>query len=412
MAKILKVGQSNYTVQVQTGGNITLDTGLETGTVFITGDLTVKGNTTTLDTTNMTIEDNLIVLNKGELGAGVSEGTSGIEIDRGTLPDARFIFDEGLAIYNPIEPTVFSTSGTDYSVTVNTTVGLIPNSIIRFEGDMSDTGILENTDYYIKALLSDTKITLSLSESGATYTGVLNNVLTIPALFKIFAQPGVWTLRDSNDALTGLSLSSISGNTNTDFVFDMQDSGKVLTVANAATYITDVTKPGDIITKGWAEDYVIAVGGIAAVDRIFKGSPSDLYNSNTALTRVITDTTNIQFQVNTGSGLVTNAYVSASGLFVNNINLFNNTIQSTSNATLKLSTTLAGNYVEIERTLELDDQSAFESNFQSGKTRLYSRSNLVTLDQTPGRTGLFFTNTISTDELVSKNRALLFSILF
>ena len=412
MAKILKVGQSNYVVQVQTGGTITLDTGLETGTVFVTGDLTVKGNTTTLDTTNMTIEDNIIVLNKGELGAGISEGTSGLEISRGTLPNARFVFDESLQIYNPVEPIVFSTSSVDFSVTINSTTGLISKSLIRFQGTLTDTGLSEGTDYYIREILSNTKITLSLSNGGPLYNGILTKTLGVPAIFKIISQPGAWSLRDDDNMLTSLSVASLTGNSNADLVFDMRNTGKVLRVANAPTYTTDVSDPNDLVTKNWVDNYVIATGGTAVVDRIFRGSLGDPLNSNLALTRVIADNTTIQLQIDSGSGLTTGTYLSASGLFVNNINLFGNTIQSTSSGTLKLSTTLASNYVEVERTLELDDQPAFQANFEIGKTRLYSRSNLISLDQTPGRTGLFFTNTVSTDELVSKNRALLFSILF
>ena len=94
MSKILRVSESDYRVKVKDTGTITLDTGVEQGTVVITGDLLVKGNTTTVDTANLSIEDNVILLNKGESGAGVSEGTSGIEIDRGSLSNAQFLWDE------------------------------------------------------------------------------------------------------------------------------------------------------------------------------------------------------------------------------------------------------------------------------------------------------------------------------
>jgi hypothetical protein len=94
MSKILRVSESDYRVKVKDTGTITLDTGAEQGTVVITGDLLVKGNTTTVDTANLSIEDNLVLLNKGESGAGVSEGTSGIEIDRGSLPNAQLLWVE------------------------------------------------------------------------------------------------------------------------------------------------------------------------------------------------------------------------------------------------------------------------------------------------------------------------------
>ena len=94
MSKILRVSESDYRIKVKDTGTITLDTGAEQGTVVITGDLLVKGNTTTVDTANLNIEDNIILLNKGELGSGVSEGTAGLDIDRGSLPNAQFLWDE------------------------------------------------------------------------------------------------------------------------------------------------------------------------------------------------------------------------------------------------------------------------------------------------------------------------------
>jgi hypothetical protein len=62
--------------------------------VVITGDLTVNGTTTSIQTTDTEIKDNRITLNAGEAGAGVTLGTSGIEIDRGTSPSKSFVWDE------------------------------------------------------------------------------------------------------------------------------------------------------------------------------------------------------------------------------------------------------------------------------------------------------------------------------
>jgi hypothetical protein len=62
--------------------------------VVIAGDLVIQGSTTELETTNTSITDNIIVLNKGEAGAGVTAGSSGIEIDRGTQTSKTFVWDE------------------------------------------------------------------------------------------------------------------------------------------------------------------------------------------------------------------------------------------------------------------------------------------------------------------------------
>src|SRR6056297_513029 len=61
---------------------------------LITGDLTVLGTMTTLSTQDTVIEDNMIILNDGETGTGVTANTSGIEIDRGLATNVRLYFDE------------------------------------------------------------------------------------------------------------------------------------------------------------------------------------------------------------------------------------------------------------------------------------------------------------------------------
>lgn len=63
-------------------------------TVTINGDLQVLGNTTSVETTNTTINDNMIILNQGEEGAGVTRVFSGIQIDRGTLSNVQLRYNE------------------------------------------------------------------------------------------------------------------------------------------------------------------------------------------------------------------------------------------------------------------------------------------------------------------------------
>jgi len=76
------------------GSNITLDT----DSVIITGNLTVRGDATIIESNTKVITDNIITLNAGETGNGVSTlGTSsGIEIERGTAPggNVRLVWDE------------------------------------------------------------------------------------------------------------------------------------------------------------------------------------------------------------------------------------------------------------------------------------------------------------------------------
>jgi hypothetical protein len=78
-------------------GNVEATTGTSNfNDVVVAGNLTVQGTTTTIDTDNTTIKDNVIILNQGELGAGVTLGTSGIEIERGGLANVTLVWDDSV----------------------------------------------------------------------------------------------------------------------------------------------------------------------------------------------------------------------------------------------------------------------------------------------------------------------------
>ena len=103
MSKYLNVPNGNYKVAVQDGGTIYLDTGVRTGTVEISGNLLVKGVQTTVNTTQLDIADNIITLNSGETGAGITLNDAGFKIERGTLPDTFFKYDEDVAGFIAID---------------------------------------------------------------------------------------------------------------------------------------------------------------------------------------------------------------------------------------------------------------------------------------------------------------------
>lgn len=65
-----------------------------TSDVVITGNLTVTGTSAEVRSTDTAITDRVITLNDGESGAGVTGGTAGIEIDRGSSTNARLVYDE------------------------------------------------------------------------------------------------------------------------------------------------------------------------------------------------------------------------------------------------------------------------------------------------------------------------------
>jgi hypothetical protein len=82
MGQFLQVN-GDYNIKTAEGGQILLDTGPGVGNVRVTGNLVVVGDTLTVSAENLNVRDNIIVLNFGELGPGVTLDYSGIEIDRG-----------------------------------------------------------------------------------------------------------------------------------------------------------------------------------------------------------------------------------------------------------------------------------------------------------------------------------------
>ena len=81
----------DYNIKTGEGSTILLDTGPNVGEVRITGNLIVLGETLTVEATNLNVQDNIIILNYGETGQGVTLGYSGVQIDRGYNLDSSQI---------------------------------------------------------------------------------------------------------------------------------------------------------------------------------------------------------------------------------------------------------------------------------------------------------------------------------
>ena len=356
MSRILRVSEGDYKVQVQTGGNITLDTGTETGKVIVTGDLEVRGDTTTISTANLRIEDNVILLNKGEslTHAGISEGTGGIDIARGSRPVAKLVFDESVQWYDPI--TTSQVTGT---------------WVFRTGGARYDTD--------------------------GVPTGTIDPIKT-----------------------AGIRVASIANDGLSDLVFDLQNSTKVLLIGNSTNYEARVVLNNHIPNRKYVHDYVTATGGVADVDTIYK---EDVYGNEMA--RVRTNSV-------AGSGSVTVSIEETllctfanSGLtFQNNININNNTITNFSANNLKLTAQGSG-IVEVDAFMQLDDRSVITTPNPLAVPLPSNYSGPVLFSSTvrgSGKTGIYFvrerlsddgaTTEEVKDELVAKNRALLFSMIF
>lgn len=79
---------------ITVGELIVSDSGTGSGNVTIAGNLTVNGTTTTLNTNEVTIEDNIIQINSNQEGTPASTLVSGLEVNRGDEDNFLFVFVE------------------------------------------------------------------------------------------------------------------------------------------------------------------------------------------------------------------------------------------------------------------------------------------------------------------------------
>lgn len=95
-------------------------------TDLVLNNLTIKGNVTQEGSSFITkaetveVSDNILLLNRGEVGSGVTKGISGIQVDRGALADYQFIFDESddrfkVGVEGDLWPVVLRNNESDLS---------------------------------------------------------------------------------------------------------------------------------------------------------------------------------------------------------------------------------------------------------------------------------------------------------
>jgi len=322
MSKYVSVPNGNFTVKVQNNGSIRLDTGAGVGEVRVTGDLVVEGETVTVSSTNLEIEDNILLINRGETGAGVGETTAGIRIDRGTLDDAQILFDESLEYVNPNAPAVQSFGTFTFKDTAGNYLGIRAPSI--------QTG---GSELFLDTNSRPVTIVGSATAYGTAIIGVdeaLANVAYVDgAIDQTLTDLQIRKIADGNtqvevtDATDGVGLSRV------DF---MMDSSVI------ATYFPDRIELNDLRIVG-----------------------------------------------QTISGTVSNGDI---------------VLDAPGTGTVKINDVL-----QITETPGTDDPIVDPLAPTDG-IKLYSKS------EGTGNTGLFFVNTNNTnDELISKNRALLYGYL-
>lgn len=144
-----------------------------TSMVTITGNLTVLGAQTAIETVNTTLKDNIIVLNDGETGAGVSSGLAGIQIARGTSPNVFLRWNETVKAWQ------ITNDGAVYSNIAYTSGGGASASLLT-DPSPSISGNLNTWNY---AIYSNTQPVVYFNDNVAISTtstapnAITNNVV-------------------------------------------------------------------------------------------------------------------------------------------------------------------------------------------------------------------------------------------
>lgn len=328
----------NYRISAANGGTITLDVGgtSTNGTVVINGNLDVLGVQSVINSTNVTINDNILILNSGDhqyTGTGVTLGTSGIMVSRGhnDSPDygAFFLYDDTIT----------------YDYWGNTGIGAWTFGATDMGGPNANVG------------------------GYAKVGGIIGPV--------------------------GMSTFTFFGSYN---------PNAVLSVHGTTNYMDKVTDPDHIPNKA----YVDSLLGLTEFANVLKvgNSTVKLYDPAVSTSSVYYRTIpQLKISLGTETNLVltlqgTNAKFSGMTLAGNQIQL--NTGTTATSLVLQPG---GSKTVQIQSALQLQQTTAPAST--ASFTGLYSTSTVG-----GGGTGLFYVNTNNTDELVSRRRSIVYSIIF
>lgn len=321
MAQVIQTN-GDYTIKTGEGNQILFDTGPGIGEVKVTGNLVVEGDTLTVSAENLQVNDNVIVLNYGETGAGVSLRYAGIQIDRGTETPASIVYDENDDTFNIAKGS--------------------PEGVFNFsESALRTRYIRTNSD---------------------TDSGDLTLIGTGVGVVKVSGTLNYEQQITEDDDIPNKKYVDDSIRDNPTFQIIDDDSRVIITekdVAGSLDYLIDNT--------GYSSF------GESAVSILVDGVLNSQFYTNRAVIQQLEFIDN-EITNNDTDG---NIYLRTQG-------------------TGKLQTNYA---IELEKI---------------AVTPSYVADSVITFAQTPasGKTGLYFTNSQGTDELISKNRALLFGMIF
>ncbi len=263
----LDVANGRIGIGTDTPGNFKLDiTGNTriTGNQTITGDLIVQGNTTSLDSTNLEVEDNLLVLNS----SGSVGNDAGIMINRGAGNNAVIFWDEDSDLFKLATTTSDGSTITDLS-----TSSTLAKLQIGEPTSDSDAATKKYTDDTITASLA----------SGGSMIGT--NVAIGTPTDSSFGDGSLITLGNESsvtDALDSIN-ETMENIRNSTYVKSVTYTASPTSGSLGTTVALNISAVG-----GGANRYDINWGDGTAVETVTSTTPSHAYNDNSGQPYTIT----------------------------------------------------------------------------------------------------------------------------
>jgi len=273
-----------------------------TGNLTVTGNVTINGTTATVNATTVSTKDNIITVNSGQVGSGVSAGKAGIAVDRGDEPDYQMVFDEAddmfkvgmigslqtIASHNFTEATYAPIAHTHAAAT--TTVSGLMSAADKTKLDgVSGTNTGDETTVSIKTKLGVT--TLSGSNTGDQVIPI-----TLPA-----SDVHEWAKEPSRPTYTAADV----GLGNVDNTADA-----VKSVASAATvaYSGITGKPTTLAGLGISDVYTKAATD-SKIQAIIGAAPEALDTLQEIAAQLASDESAVSSLITTVSGKADSAHV-------------------------------------------------------------------------------------------------------
>lgn len=167
------LGSSSYRLSDIYGNNLNL-----VGNATILGNLMVSGTTSYLNVKNLNISDNIILINSGETGSGVTLINAGLKVDRGSSQPYYFVYNEDTDTFRIGSST---SDETQYIVISGDT-----QPVATREDDPINNGIAIWNDAEKRF---DTTVSISYRSTGNTVSG---ETISIDTFAKTLAVGVIW----------------------------------------------------------------------------------------------------------------------------------------------------------------------------------------------------------------------------